>query len=105
MARRAAQMADPGTRAAASQQIAMEEANELARLAVEHAAEKRRLRQSVLASLGGKHRSARRSLQQRQRHQRAGVAVLLRALRPPLANRARFRAVLGRPAWRAPAGN
>ena len=42
--RRAALMhiVDPGARAAASQQIAMEEANELARLAVEHAGEKRR---------------------------------------------------------------
>ena len=77
-----AQMTDPGARAAASQQIALEEANELARLAVEHAGEKRRLRHSVLANLGGNHRAVRRNLRQRQRHQRAGLAVQLHALRP-----------------------
>ena len=77
-----AMMVDPGARAAASQQVAMEEANELARLAVEHAGEKRRLRHSVLASLGSKHRAVRRNLRQRQRHQRAGFAIQLHVLQP-----------------------
>ena len=75
-------IADAGTRAAASQQIAMEEANELARLSIEHTAEKRRLRSSVLASLGGKHRAVRRTLRRRQRYQRAGYALQLQQLRP-----------------------
>ncbi len=75
-------MVDAGARAAASQQIAMEEANELARLAVEHAGEKRQARKQVLSGLGGRHRSARRSLRRRQRLQRAGVAVQLRMLQP-----------------------
>ena len=44
-------MTDAGARVAASQQIALEEANELARLAVEHAAEKRRMRLSVLGGI------------------------------------------------------
>lgn len=74
-------MTDAGARAAASQQIALEEANELARLAVEHAAEKRRLRISVLGGIHQKQKRARRNLRRRQRHQRVGIAVLLRPLR------------------------
>jgi len=77
-----AELADPAARAAAMRQLASEEANELARLALEHAAEKRQSRRVVMASMGGTHRAARRSLQQSQRHQRAGIAVLLRAWRP-----------------------
>ena len=76
------QISDPGARAAASQQIALEEANELARLAIEHADEKRRLRLSVRGSLNGKQRTARRNLQRHQRHQRAGLAVQFQKLRP-----------------------
>jgi hypothetical protein len=75
-------MTDAGARVAASQQIALEEANELARLAIEHAAERRRMRASVMASLGGKQRAARRKLRQSQRRQRAGLAVQLHALHP-----------------------
>ena len=76
------EMADPAVRAAAMRQLGSEEANELARLAMEHAAEKRQARRAVLASIGGTHRGARRSLQERQRHQRAGIAVQLRGWRP-----------------------
>jgi hypothetical protein len=75
-------MVDPAARAAAMRQLATEEANELARLALEHAAEKRQARRAVLASLGGTHKAVRRSLQGRQRHQRVGIAVQLRAWRP-----------------------
>jgi hypothetical protein len=75
-------MTDAGARVAASQQIALEEANELARLAVDHAAEKRRMRFSWLGGIRRKHKLARRNLRRRQRHQRAGVAVLLRGLQP-----------------------
>lgn len=77
-----AELADPAARAAAMQQLGSEEANELARLALEHAAEKRQARRAVLASVSGTHRAARRSMQERQRHQRAGFAVQLRAWRP-----------------------
>jgi hypothetical protein len=76
------EMVDPAARAAAMRQLGSEEANELARLALEHAAEKRQARRAVLASVSGTHRAVRRSLQQRQRHQRAGIAVQLRAWRP-----------------------
>ena len=97
-----AMMTDPSARAAASRQIALEEANELARLAVEHAGEKRRLRHSVLANLGGNHRAVRRNLRQRQRHQRAGIAVQLHALRPKATDpRSNARASTLR-AWHAP---
>ena len=97
-----AMMTDPGARAAAGQQIAMEEANELARLAVEHAGEKRRLRHSVLASLRGNQRAVRRNLRQRQRHQRAGFAIQLHALRPKATDpRSNARASTLR-AWHAP---
>lgn len=77
-----AMMTDPHSRAAAAQRLAAEEAYELARLALEHAAEKRRLRNSVLASMGVVQQSARRALRQRLRRQRVGIAVQLQALRP-----------------------
>jgi hypothetical protein len=73
---------DTGARAAASQQLAAEEANELARLALEHAAEKRQMRKSATAPLRGAHGAARRTLRRRQRHQRAVVAIQLQALAP-----------------------
>jgi hypothetical protein len=76
------EMSDPAARSAAMRQLASEEASELARLALEHAAEKRQARRAVLASLGGTHKAARRSLQQNHRHQCAGIAVQLRAWRP-----------------------
>ena len=75
-------MSDAGARVAASQQIALEEANELARLAIEHAAEKLHMRLSVMASLSRRYRAANRKLRQSQRRQRAGLAVQLHALRP-----------------------
>ena len=76
-----AQMIDSGARAAASQQLATEEANELARLALEHASEKRHLKQAALAQLKSVHKAARQSLMQGQRRQRAGLSVQLRSLR------------------------
>ena len=74
-------MSDAGARVAASQQIALEEANELARLAFEHATERRHMRLSVLGGLHRKQKLACRNLRRRQRHQRVGIAVLLRPLR------------------------
>jgi hypothetical protein len=75
-----AQIADAGTRAAMNQQIAAEEAIELARLAVEHAAEKRQIRRHVLVTISAKHRELRRRLRQSHRHQRVGLAVQFRPL-------------------------
>lgn len=83
-----AYITDTGTRAAMIRQIAAEEANELARLAVEHAAEKRHLKRQVLTNINSKHRELRRRLRQRQRHQRASVAVQLRWLAEPRLQRA-----------------
>ena len=85
--RRAAlgRMTDPAARAATARQIAMEEADELARVAVEHAIEKHRLRISTLGSLSSRHRDARRSLRRCQRQQQAVLAVHLRALKPKAA--------------------
>ena len=107
--RRAALMhiVDPGARAAASQQIAIEEANELARLAVEQAADKRQLRRHVLAGLSGRHRGMRRSLRRRQRHQRAGLAVPLLQLRPRVTRQRQYSRVMisgGLRALRLPPG-
>ena len=74
---------EPGARAAAAaSQLATEETAELARLALEHAAEKRQLRKAATAPLLAAHRSARRSMRQRQRRQRVLIAVQLQALRP-----------------------
>ena len=97
----------PGARAAASQQIAIEEANELARLAVEQAADKRQLRRHVLAGLSGRHRGMRRSLRRRQRHQRAGLAVPLLQLRPRVTRQRQYSRVMisgGLRALRLPPG-
>lgn len=82
--RRAAleQMTDPSARAAAAHRLAAEEAAELARLSLEHAGEKRRLKNAVLSSLAGTHRAARSALRQSQRRQRMGTAVRLQKLRP-----------------------
>jgi hypothetical protein len=73
---------DAGARAAAGQQLAAEEANELARLALEHVAEKRQMRNAATIPLRGAHRTARRTLRRCQRHQRAVVAIQLQALVP-----------------------
>jgi hypothetical protein len=75
-------MPDAGARAAAGQQLAAEEANELARLALEHAAEKRQMRNAATIPLRGVHSTARRTLRRRQRHQRAVVAIQLQAVVP-----------------------
>ena len=87
--RRAAltQIADPAARAAAAQQLLAEEYAELARLALEHAAEKRRLRRSVLGTMAVAHRSIRRTARQRLRRQRIGVAVQLNRLSPASAEK------------------
>lgn len=73
---------DAGERAAIALRIDAEETTELARLALEHAAEKRQLRKATLAPLTAAHRAARRALRQRLRRQRAGIAVQLSAWRP-----------------------
>ncbi|MBX9711790.1 MAG: hypothetical protein K2X60_12220 [Xanthobacteraceae bacterium] len=75
-------LSDPAARAAAAHRLAEEERAELVHLALTHAAEKRRSRQSVVSSLAATHRSVRRALHQSQRHQRMGVAVQLHRLRP-----------------------
>jgi transposase InsO family protein len=75
-----AQMIDPSARAAAALQLSAEETAELARLALEHAAEKRRLRHTTLATLATAHRPVRRNLRQRQRRQKIGITVQLQAL-------------------------
>ena len=62
-------------RAAALRQLASDEAHELARLALEHAGEKRALRKSALLSMSVAHEAARRSLRLRNRRQRIVVAV------------------------------
>ena len=74
-------ISDAGARAAAAHQLAAEETSELARLALEHAAEKRQMRNAATAPLRTAHRATRRSMRQRQRRQRIVVAVQLQALR------------------------
>ena len=82
--RRAAlvQMTDPNARAAAAHQLATEETAELARLALEHAAEKRAHREAATAPLLTRHHAERRVLRQRLRRQRVVVAVQLQMLCP-----------------------
>ena len=69
-------------RAAAANNLPPEETAELARLALEHAAEKRQMRNAATIPLRGAHSTARRTLRRRQRHQRAVVAIQLQALVP-----------------------
>jgi hypothetical protein len=76
-----ADLVDPAARAAALRQLASEEATELARLALEHAAEKRQACKAALGTLNTAHRAARRTRQQRQRREKAGVAIQLRRFR------------------------
>jgi hypothetical protein len=83
---------DMGARAAAGQQLAAEEANELTHLALEHAAEKRQMRQAAVIPLRRANVTARRTLRRRQRHQRAVVAIQLQALVPRLGGRPSNRA-------------
>lgn len=98
--RRAALASDGGQgRAAVLQQISTEEAHELARLALEHAAEKRALRRTVLVPLAARQRSVRRNLRCRNRHQRIVLAVQLephRLRRPASVTRVR-KAIVARP--------
>lgn len=68
---------DVAARSAALRQIAAEEAQELARLTLEHAAEKRALRLSALLSMAIVHRADRRSLRRRNRRQRIMAAIVL----------------------------
>lgn len=76
------QITDAGARVAAAHRLAAEETAELARLALEHAAEKRRSKTSIVSSLVVTHRAERRSRRQSQRRQRMGIAVRLQQLRP-----------------------
>jgi len=77
-----AQVIDASTRAAMNQQIAIEEANELARLAAEHAAEKRQIKRHVLINIKSKHRELRRRRRQSHRHQRIAVGIQLHRIVP-----------------------
>jgi hypothetical protein len=72
---------DTEARSAALRQIAAEEAQELARLTLEHAAEKRALRSSALLSMAIVHRADRRSLRRRNRRQRIMSAIVLQPVR------------------------
>ncbi len=84
-------------------QIAAEEAQELARLALEHAAERRALRSVAVLGLIGAQRVERRTLRRRNRWQRMVSAVLLQpapARFSSAKNRAGPRAALGRIAGR-----
>jgi hypothetical protein len=71
-----AQMGGQG-RGAALQQLSADETYELARLALEHAAEKRALRKLTLLPLARQQRAARRHLRLRNRRQRIVSAVQL----------------------------
>ncbi len=100
-----AQMIDPNARAAAAHQLAAEETAELARLALEHAAEKRQIRKSTLGSMSTRHRATRRNIGQRLRRQRLGIAVQLQTLRPrPMISKSALR-VSARMRWRFPAAH
>ena len=100
-----ATIAEPGARAAAAHQLAAEETAELARLALEHAAEKRAQRKAVTAPLLARHRAERRTLRQRLWRLRSVVAVLVRAARPATEStrsaspRSGMRSSMGKP-WR-----
>jgi hypothetical protein len=93
---------EPGARAAAAQQLVSEETAELARLALEHAAEKRAQRKAVTAPLLARQRAERRALRHRLRRQRAVVAVLVGAARPATGS---TRAASPRSGMRSPIGN
>ena len=74
--RRAALAAMSDTeRNAALRQLAVDEAHELARLALELASEKRAMRKASLLSMAVMHRAARRNLGLRNRRQRISVSV------------------------------
>ncbi len=77
---------DQNARASALQQIAAEEAQELARLVLEHAAEKRALRSSALLSLVTVHRAERRIMRRRNRRQRVVAAIVLQPAQQPSSN-------------------
>lgn len=62
-------------------QIAAEEAQELARLTLEHAAEKRALRSAALFSIATVHRADRRNIRRRNRRQRIVAAIVLQPVR------------------------
>ncbi len=66
---------DEQIRAAGLQRISSDEAHELARLALEHAAEKRSHRHATLAPLYLAHGRERRELRRRSRHHRIVLAV------------------------------
>lgn len=77
------QITDASVRTAALQKLAAEEVATLARLALDHAAEKRSLRRGLLAVLAPQQRHARRRLRMRQRQQRLNIAIAMRHLLPP----------------------
>ena len=73
-------------RADAIRALVAEEVHELARLALEHAAEKRALRKSVVLSLATVHRIERRSMRTRNRRQRIMAAVVMQPRERPRAD-------------------
>lgn len=75
-------IADPNARAAAERQLALELSAEHSQLAQQHRHAMRALRNALLQPLSQRHRSERRSLTIRQRHQRGVLGVILRQLRP-----------------------
>lgn len=77
-----AQIADPNARAAAERQLALEQSAEHSQLAQQHRHAVRALRTASMQPLSLRHRSERRSLTIRQRHQRGVLGVILRQLRP-----------------------
>ncbi|MFM9938636.1 MAG: hypothetical protein ACKVP7_03970, partial [Hyphomicrobiaceae bacterium] len=77
---------EPSARADAMRALAAEEVHELARLALEHAAEKRALRKSVVLSLAAVHRIERRSMRTRNRRQRIMAAVVMQPRERPRAD-------------------
>lgn len=76
---------EPSARADAMHALAAEEVHELARLALEHAAEKRALRKSVVLCLAAVHRIERRSLRTRNRLQRILAAAVMQPRERPRA--------------------
>jgi hypothetical protein len=72
----AASISDPVARKAAILSLVQEEAAELARLAVAHAQERRRLTQETLAALGLAHRAAR--LSHRRASRRTKIVMVIR---------------------------
>lgn len=71
---------DANARAAALRRISAEEATELARLAITHAAEKRALKGATMQAMGPAQKNARNALRRSSRRQRIVFAVSIRPI-------------------------